>query len=106
MTIWWIGVLTYTVFHGFAFGVKNAFYMDIVTPKVAATQFTGLMALTNLTNGWSYLWQSQVWGDKGLNWPIWNMLYLDCALGLVFLVVLFFIRPESEKKKAAGPMEI
>jgi hypothetical protein len=27
------------------------------------------------------------------------MLYLDCALGLVFLVVLFFIRPESEKKR-------
>lgn len=99
---WWIAVCAFTVFSGLKYGVKNALYMDIVTPKIAATQFTALMALTNLTNIYSKVWQSQAWDQEtGWSWPIWRFLYVDAAIGLLFLIVLYFIKPASEGKKKA-----
>ncbi len=97
---WWIATLAFTVFNGFKYGVKTAFYMDIVTPKIAATQFTALMALTNLTNIYSKVWQSQALDTNGWNWPVWKLLFVDAALGLLFLIVLFFIKPNSKEKEA------
>lgn len=103
MVSWWIAILAFSVFSGGSYGVKSAFYMDIVNPKIAATQFTALMAMTNMTNGWAKLWMSQAWDEKnGWGWPIWNLLYVDCAIGLVFLIVLYFIRPNNDKKIAAA----
>ncbi len=104
MAAWWIATASFSIFSGFSYGIKSAFYMDIVNPKIAATQFTALMALTNLTNNYSKVWQGQAIDLDGWKWPMWRLLYVDCAIGLIFLVVLFFIRPESEKSKAAGPM--
>jgi len=96
---WWMAVCSFTVFSGLKYGVKNALYMDIVTPKIAATQFTALMALTNLTNLYSKVWQSQAWDQEvGWSWPIWRFLYLDAAIGLLFLIVLYFIKPASEQE--------
>ncbi len=101
MVSWWIAILVFSVFSGGSYGVKSAFYMDIVNPKIAATQFTALMAMTNMTNGWAKLWMSQAWDKKdGWGWPIWNLLYVDCAIGLLFLIVLYFIKPNEQEKKA------
>lgn len=106
ITSWWIAILAFSVFSGGSYGVKSAFYMDIVNPKIAATQFTALMAMTNMTNGWAKLWMSQAFDhDKGWEWPIWKLLYVDCAIGLVFLIILYFIKPERAKNGAPGPME-
>ncbi|MDX1680158.1 MAG: MFS transporter [Akkermansiaceae bacterium] len=94
---WWVATLSFTVFNSFAHGVKNALYMDIVNPKIAATQFTMFAAFTNLTNIYSKFWQSQAIDTDGWAWPLWNLLYIDAAIGLVFLVVLYLIRPEKAK---------
>ncbi len=98
---WWIAVLAFTVFNGLKYGIKNALYMDIVTPKIAATQFTALMALTNLTNIYSKVWQSQALDAGGWNWPVWQLLFVDAGIGLIFLIVLYFIKPTNEIKKQA-----
>ena len=98
ITTWWMATITFSVFNGLMYGVKSAFFMDIVTPKIAATQFTALMALTNLTNIYSKIWQSQALSTKDWNWTIWKLLFVDSAIGLVFLILLFFIKPQSKEK--------
>lgn len=102
---WWIATASFSIFSGFSYGIKSAFYMDIVNPKIAATQFTALMALTNLTNNYSKVWQGQAIDADGWKWPMWKLLYVDCAIGLIFLVILYFIRPESDKGLKAGPVD-
>ena len=102
---WWIATASFSIFSGFSYGIKSAFYMDIVNPKIAATQFTALMALTNLTNNYSKVWQGQAIDADGWKWPMWKLLYVDCAIGLMFLVILYFIRPESDKSLKAGPVD-
>jgi PAT family beta-lactamase induction signal transducer AmpG len=100
---WWIATLSFSVFNGMKYAVKNALYMDIVTPKIAATQFTALMSLTNMTNLYSKLWQGQALDlDFGWNWTISKVLYVDAALGLLFLIVLYFIKPSKEEKNTAA----
>lgn len=102
ITSWWIATLAFSVFNGLKYGVKTAFYMDIVTPKIAATQFTALMALTNLTNIYSKVWQSQALDTiNGWNWTVWHVIFVDAGLGLLFLVLLYFIKPKTDAEKAA-----
>lgn len=102
ITSWWIATLAFSVFNGLKYGVKTAFYMDVVTPKIAATQFTALMALTNLTNIYSKVWQSQALDIiNGWNWTVWKVIYVDAALGLVFLILLYFIKPTREETKTS-----
>ncbi len=58
---------------------------------------TALMALTNLTNIYSKIWQSQALETtSGWNWPTWKPLYVDAGIGLLFLIVLYFIKPANE----------
>lgn len=98
MASWWIATLSFAIFNGLKYGVKTALYMDIVTPKIAATQFTALMALTNLTNIYSKFWQGQaIDTDTGWHWPVWMLLFVDSGIGLLFLIVLFFIKPENKQ---------
>lgn len=99
ITSWWIAVMTFQVFYGMTQGVKLALYMDIVRPKVAATQFTAMMAFTSWANLGTQGLQGHAWDEKyGWDWPIWNVLYLDSALGVIFLIWLFMIKlPKKEK---------
>lgn len=99
---WWIATLSFTVFNSFAHGVKSALYMDIVNPKIAATQFTMFAAFTNLTNIYSKFWQSQAIDLDGWGWPLWNLLYVDSAIGLVFLIVLCLLKPLRKGPQQAG----
>jgi len=48
VSLFWALTLVYAVFNGLIYGVGTAIFMDITTPAVAATQFTGYMALSNL----------------------------------------------------------
>jgi len=96
---WWIASLAFAVFNGLKYAVKNALYMDIVTPKIAATQFTMLMAFTNLTNIYSKVWQGQALDTiNGWNWTVWKLIYVDAAIGLLFLIVLYFIKPSKDNR--------
>lgn len=76
--------LAYAAFQGLMYGVGTAIFMDVTTRRVAATQFTAYMAMSNLVYSYSAVWQGHAverWG-----YPI--TLALDCAVGLVGLVFL------------------
>jgi MFS transporter, PAT family, beta-lactamase induction signal transducer AmpG len=96
ITAWWIGSMVYAVFYGLMYGVRSALYMDIAEPRIAATQFTASMALLNVVTMYSYWWQGRAIapaaeGGWGLTLP--QALLADCAVGLLFLLVLPFLRP-------------
>ena len=86
----WAMTLIYSVFSGLMYGVGTAIFMDVTTPRVAATQFTAYMAMNNLVYSYSSAWQGQSlqrWG-----YPI--TLTLDGAFGLVCLLCLPFMGPK------------
>jgi len=87
---------------GFHYGIAAGVYMGLTNPAVAATQFTGFMALSNLTIAYTNNWQG---------WVVENMdyvtaLYIDVALVIVPIVVLPFMTPrtvtEAEVPPSAG----
>ncbi len=92
---WWAASLVYSVFQGLMYGIRTAFYMDIVEPRIAATQFTACMALLNLVTVYSYYWEGKAitpithggWGFSYL-----QIFLLDAALGAVFLLILPFAK--------------
>jgi len=93
---WWIAGLTYSVFQGLMYGIRTAFCMDIVEPRIAATQFTAYMAMLNLVTIYSYWWEGMAItpADHGG----WGLTYLqifliDAGLGAVFLLVIPFVKP-------------
>lgn len=98
ISAWWIAGLTYSLFQGLMYGIRTAFYMDIVEPRIAATQFTAYMALLNLVTVYSYWWEGLAITsvDKGG----WGLTYLqifliDAALGGLFLFVIPFAKPRK-----------
>ena len=49
----WTAVMIYNVFQGLYYGTRSALFMDITTPRVAATQFTAYMAMQNFVIAYS-----------------------------------------------------
>lgn len=95
---WWIAGLVYGGFVGLMYGVRTALYMDIVEPRIAATQFTASMALLNVVTMYSYWWEGRAMttvaeGGWGLTVP--QTLTVDAVLGLVFLAVLPLLKPRT-----------
>ena len=69
------------------YGVGTAIFMDVTTPRVAASQFTAYMALTNVVYSYSSTWQ----GHATARWGYPVTLVLDGAFGLVCLLILPFM---------------
>jgi PAT family beta-lactamase induction signal transducer AmpG len=95
LQMFWTSVLVYNVFQGLYYGIRTALFMDVTTPKVAATQFSGYMALMNLAIAYSARWQGwaiEHWGD-----PL--TLTADALFGLVCLACL----PLMRVKRKASP---
>ena len=93
---WWIASVVYSVFQGLMYGIRTAFYMDIVEPRIAATHFTACMALLNVVTIYSYWWQGKAvtpQADGGWGYTYLHIFLLDAALGAVFLLVLPFVKP-------------
>jgi len=102
----WAAVLLYNVFQGLYYGTRSALFMDVTTPRVAATQFTAYMALQNFAISYSATWQG--WLVERWGYP--RTLAIDCALGLVGLASLPFMassrRPAEVPPGAAVPQAI
>ncbi len=93
VTLFWWLTLAYAVFQGLMYGVGTAIYMDVTTAAVAATQFTGYMALCNLVYSYTATWQGHALG----RWGYPATLTIDGLFGLVSLCLLPFmgrLRPE------------
>ncbi|HYM81982.1 MAG TPA: MFS transporter, partial [Candidatus Limnocylindria bacterium] len=82
-TFWW-AVMIYSVFQGLMYGNRTALFMDVTTPRVAATQFTAYMALLNLVIAYSASWQ----GLAVERWGYPTTLALDGAAGLLGIALL------------------
>jgi len=87
--LFWALTLVYSVFNGLMYGVGTAIFMDVTTPAVAATQFTGYMALSNLCFSYSATWQ----GYALERWGYPTTLWMDGLIGLVSIATLPFMRP-------------
>jgi PAT family beta-lactamase induction signal transducer AmpG len=96
ISAWWAASLVYSFFNGLMYGIRTAFYMDIVEPRIAATHFTACMALLNVVTIYSYWWQGKAvtsLADGGWGYTYLHIFLLDAALGAVFLLILPFVKP-------------
>lgn len=97
VALFWGLTLLYAVFNGLMYGVGTAIFMDVTTPAVAATQFTGYMALCNLCFSYSATWQ----GVALERWGYPTTLWIDGLIGLVSIATLPFMgrrRPERDRE--------
>jgi PAT family beta-lactamase induction signal transducer AmpG len=93
LAAYWTAVLVYNVFQGLYYGVRSALFMDITTPKVAATQFTAYMAMQNFVIAYSAQWQG--WLVERWGYP--RTLVVDCLFGLVGLLLLPLMAPARRR---------
>jgi MFS family permease len=99
VSVFWIAVMVYSVFNGLMYGTRTALFMDVTTPRVAATQFTAYMALLNLVIAYSANWQGICVTKFG--YPI--TLTIDTTIGLVCLLVLPLMAPRKETESVLAP---
>lgn len=92
ITLWWIASFAFSVFNGLMFGIRTAFFMDIVNPKIAATHFTALMAMTNLVISYTWFWQGRAISTTSWDWTLWQILLADSLFGLVFILIIPFVK--------------
>ncbi len=91
-----IGVsLAYSLTSGLIQGTRTALFMGLTNPRVAATQFTGYMALNNLVYTYSSLWQGRFADANGYA----GTMYLDCALVLIPLLLIPLLVPSARGNK-------
>ena len=91
VTAFWVLVLGHATFQGLLWGVGTAIFMDVTTARVAATQFTAYMALTNFATSYTSTWQ----GHALERWGYPATLTLDCAFGVVTLGLVLNEPPPS-----------
>jgi len=78
------GSLAYSFTSGLIQGTRTALYMGLTNPKVAGTQFTGYMALSNLVYTYTSLWQGRFADTNGYQ----STMFLDSALILIPLMII------------------
>jgi len=87
---------------GMHLGTSAAVFMGLTNPLVAATQFTGYMALRNLTISYTNGWQGAMVDSQGYA----TVLYLDAALVVLPVLLLPWLRPSTraaELSHQTGP---
>jgi len=95
----WLLVIVYASFQGLSYGIRSALFMDVTTPRVAATQFTAYMAMLNYAIAYSATWQ----GAAATKWGYPITLGLDAAVGLLCLACLPFMATRRAKAVQPNP---
>lgn len=85
--------LVFSLCMGLHYGTSAAVFMGLTNPLVAATQFTGCMALKNLAISYTNMWQGAVADSFGYA----MLLYLDAALVLLPLLLIPLLKPSSRQ---------
>jgi len=88
--------LAFSLFMGMHYGTSAAIFMGLTNPAIAATQFTGFMALRNLTISYTNAWQ----GAAVDTWDYSTMFYIDAALAIIPILVIPFL---VERKTSTVP---
>ena len=86
--------IAYSFASGLQQGTSTAVFMGLTSPAVAATQFTGYMALHNFVYSYSSLWQGQYAEIHGYA----KTLFLDGWIAFVPLLLLPFLKPRQQSK--------
>jgi PAT family beta-lactamase induction signal transducer AmpG len=76
---------------GMHYGTSAALFMGLTNPLVAATQFTGYMALRNLTISYTNMWQGVVADSQGYA----TVLYIDALLVALPVLLLPLLKPST-----------
>ena len=87
--------MSYSFFAGLVFAASTALFMGLTNPMVAATQFTGYMALCNVVYAYSNIWQGKLAEVQGYA----KTLNLDAILVLIPLLLIPFLKPSSRAKR-------
>jgi len=97
-SMFWWACIVFSVFSGLLFGARAALFMDITTPAVAATQFTAYMALLNLTTSYVKFLE----GVVGRDWGYPALLSIECAAGVLCILLLPFMTTTRVQSQDAG----
>jgi PAT family beta-lactamase induction signal transducer AmpG len=81
-------IIVHGFFFGTAYGVRNAIFMGMTNPAVAATQFTAFMGLSNLAISFANYWQGTV--AERIDYA--TVYYLDSLLVVLVLLIIPFLR--------------
>jgi len=82
------------LFTGLFYGVGSAVFMGLTNPLVAATQFTGYMALKNVAHSYSNYWQGSAVDQYGYS----TVMFIDGMIVLLPILILPFMVPRSKTK--------
>ena len=88
--------LAFYLFMGMHYGTAAAVFMGLTNPVIAATQFTGFMALRNLTISYTNTWQ----GAAADAWGYGTLLYADAFIAALPLLLIPFL---SERRATGTP---
>jgi PAT family beta-lactamase induction signal transducer AmpG len=86
-------IISHGLFFGMAFGVRNAIFMGMTNPAVAATQFTAFMGMANIAISFGNYWQGIVAERMGYA----AVLYLDALFALLVILVIPFLREREAR---------
>jgi len=89
--------LVYSFFSGLISGTNIAVFMGLTSPLVAATQFSGYMALRNLTYTYSSAWQGRHAELHGYL----ATLRLDAWIAFLPILLIPFLKPR--RGETPGP---
>jgi PAT family beta-lactamase induction signal transducer AmpG len=81
-------IIVHGFFFGMAYGVRNAIFMGMTNPAVAATQFTAFMGLANLAISITNYWQGVV--AERIDYA--TVFYLDALFAVLVILVIPFLR--------------
>jgi len=84
---------------GMTYGARNAIFMGMTNPAVAATQFTAFMGMSNLAISIGNYWQGIVAENFGYD----QALYIDAGIALVVMCLIPFLRPREEEPAEEAP---
>lgn len=92
--------LAFSMCMGMHYGTSAAIFMGLTNPAIAATQFTGFMALRNLTISYTNTWQ----GAAVDAWGYSVLLYADAAIAIIPILVIPFLvgRKTTETPPSLG----
>jgi PAT family beta-lactamase induction signal transducer AmpG len=91
--VYFATAIAFYLFMGMHYGTSAAIFMGLTNPAIAATQFTGFMALRNLTISYTQAWQ----GAAVEAWNYSTVFYIDAALALLPIAAIPFLRERKAK---------
>jgi PAT family beta-lactamase induction signal transducer AmpG len=81
-------IIAHGFFYGMAYGVRNAIFMGMTNPAIAATQFTAFMGMSNLAISLGNYWQGVVAERIGYA----AVFYLDSLFAVLVILLIPFLR--------------